>query len=123
MITEQQVEEILRRKYYNENLIKYHNETSVTPVLSFSPPSHSGTSKVEKKAMALAEAKYEMLIVKLVLGICTQREKDFVALRYFEGKSMKDIVPLMLESKKTLERLRKKILSATLSIMNLDIDA
>lgn len=119
----EQIEEILRRKYYNENLLKYHAETAVTTTLSFTPPHHSGESKIEKKAVALADARHELTITRISLGVTNQQGKDFITFRYFEDKPMKDIEPLMLVSKKTLERIRKKILDDTLKIVNLDIDA
>lgn len=118
-----EIEKILRRKYYNENLLKFHNETAVTTILSHTPPHHSGESKIEKKALAITDARYEMQITNVVLNCTNQQGKDFIALRYFEDKTIKEIEPLMMVSKKTLERMRNKILNDAINILNLGIDA
>jgi hypothetical protein len=117
-MTTEQIEEILRRKYYNENLLKYHAETAVTTLITGMPGAHSGESKVEKKIVAKLTAEYELLVVRITLNLCSQEQTDFVKLRYFQGHGIEEMQDLMCISRPTLYRMRDNILSQALRIVN-----
>lgn len=114
-MTEWELEGVLRRKKQNDRLLWHNEEPSVTTQLSFTPPYHSGESKVEKQAAILADARYELYLAYLVLNACTcQEQKEFIALRYFEGQDMNMVSRILGYSRQCLYDWRKDILGSVL---------